>query len=72
MFNSPPTAANNPYERRDHQYKAHPENVLPKERIIVYKEYNKMFALCINGNLSTLKLLYNRIIQSQGNFNLQT
>lgn len=42
---------------RDGPHKQQSENVLPKEKIIVYKEFNKSFALCINGNLSSLKLV---------------
>ena len=35
--------------------------MIPREKVIVYKEYNKMFALCINGNLYTLKLVLSNL-----------
>ena len=48
------------------QYKKEPhenstELVLPKEKIVIYKETCKLYAYSVNGNIDTLKLLFKNL-----------
>jgi hypothetical protein len=59
LFESPPS---NNYYKNSNAYKPnnemHAENVLPSEKIIIYRETSKLYAFCADGSLASFKVLY--------------
>ena len=69
LFSSPPPGSSyaNPYSkylegRKDHESS---ESILPKERIILYKEISNLYAFNVIGNTATLKLLLDNLARAE-------
>ena len=65
LFSSPPGTSAYQSHSLSHYKKEPNENstelVLPKEKVVIYKETSKLYAYCVNGNLDTLKLLFKNL-----------
>ena len=54
LFKSPPSMAFGSKKHPQAYEERSNEQVLPKEKIILYKETTKLYAFCVNGTLKTL------------------
>lgn len=53
LFDSPPMAT---YSSKKLQVEKSTEQVIPKEKIVLYKESSKLYAFCVTGTLKSLEI----------------
>ena len=58
LFDSPPMAT---YGSKKLQVEKSTEQVIPKEKIVIYKESSKLYAFCVTGTIKPLEIYMKNI-----------